>query len=115
MHRALLLTLALAACSTEANHLGNPLLLPVYGVTSAIGNAVYDSRRGTVELLVKTNHPALLDEITAGGGPTLTRAYDAAGVPDRDRAARTIQLQRDLGLYQSNPGALVIALMVYGG
>jgi hypothetical protein len=39
---------------------------------------------------------------------------DAARIPERDRPARVIQLQSDMGLYAVNPGALVVALMVYG-
>lgn len=72
------------------------------------------SPNGAVEVLVKSNHPALIAEIDAGGGPLLTRAFDAAGVPEQDRPARTLQLQGNLGLYDANPGALVTALSVYG-
>ncbi|MDX8348631.1 hypothetical protein SLH49_11615 [Cognatiyoonia sp. IB215446] len=105
----------LAACSQEANHLGNPLLLPVSGVSTAIGNAAYNERRGRVEVIVKSNFDAIIADINAGGGPVLTEAMDAAGIPAADRPARIIQLQSDLGLYAVNPGALVVALMVYGG
>ncbi len=104
----------LAACSSEANHLGNPLLLPFSGLATLAENAVYSERRGAVEVLVKTNHPALIDEINAGGGPILTQAMNTARIPANDRPARIIQLQSDLGLYQANPGALVTALMVFG-
>lgn len=105
----------LAACSQEANHLGNPLMLPISGVSTVIGNAAYEKRRGQVELIVKSNYEAIKTEIRAGGGPVLTKAMDAAGVPERDRPTRVIQLQSDMGLYQTTPGALVTALMVYGG
>ena len=115
MRPALLVLPLLAACSGEANHLGNPLLLPVSGVTNALGNAAYQQRRGAVELFVKTNHPALVAEIIAGGGPVLDEAMTRARIPPTDRPARRLQLQGDAGLYQSNPGALVTALMVYGG
>jgi len=40
---------------------------------------------------------------------------DAARIPQEDRETRIFQMQSDLGLYQANPGALVTALMVYGG
>jgi hypothetical protein len=40
---------------------------------------------------------------------------DLAAIPARDRPARTIQLRADSGLYENAPGALVTALMVYGG
>ena len=105
----------LIACSDQANHLGNPLLLPVSGISTALDNAVYSERRGRVELLVKTNHRAILDDIHAGGGPTLAQAMDAARIPAADRPTRILQLQGDVGLYQTTPGALVTALMVYGG
>lgn len=104
----------LAACSGEANHLGNPLMLPLTGLATAASNAVYSQRRGAVEILVKTNHPALIAEINTGSGPVLTQAMDTARIPVEDRPTRIIQLQSDLGLYQANPGALITALMVYG-
>lgn len=107
--------LALAGCSSEANHLGNPLLWPFNALGSAVDNSVYNARRGEVELLVKTNHTALLAEIAAGGGPLLTEAMELAGIPSSDRAARLVQLQADLPLYSQSPEALIVALMVYGG
>ena len=106
---------SLAACSSEANHLGNPLLLPISGLATAASNAIYSQRRGKVEVLVKSNHPALIAQINAGAGPILTQAMETAEIPVLDRPARIIQLQSDLGLYTANPGALVTALMVYGG
>lgn len=71
-------------------------------------------RRGAVEVEVKSSWPVLVQEIEAGGGPMLSRAMDAAGVPVQDRSARIIQLKGDLGLYEANPAALVTALMLYG-
>ena len=115
MRIRLIFLVVLAGCSNEANHLGNPFFLPISGLTTAASNAVYSERRGTVEVLVKSNHPALIDQINAGNGPILTQAMDAARIPQEDRETRIFQMQSDLGLYQANPGALVTALMVYGG
>ena len=115
MRIPLIFLVVLAGCSNEANHLGNPFFLPISGLTTAASNAVYSERRGTVEVLVKSNHPALIDQINAGSGPILTQAMDAARIPQEDRETRIFQMQSDLGLYQANPGALVTALMVYGG
>ncbi len=108
---ALILT---SACSQEANHLGNPLLLPATGLSSVVGNAAYNKQRGEVELIVKSNYEEIKTDVRAGGGPVLTKAMNAARIPDQDRPARIIQLQSDMGLYQATPGALVTALMVYG-
>lgn len=108
------LTLA-ASCSGEANHLGNPLLWPLQAVTTGVENAIYDERRGAVEVQVKSNYPAILDEIAQGGGPALTEAMDLALIPIEDRPARIRQMQADLPLYADSPEALVVALMVYGG
>ena len=110
-----LAALALSGCTGEANHLGNPLLWPFNAVGSAFGNSAYDNRRGAVELHVKTNHPTLLAEISAGGGPVLTEAMDLAAIPPEDRPTRIAQLQADLPLYRESPEALIVALMVYGG
>lgn len=115
MRIPLIFLVVLAGCSNEANHLGNPFFLPISGLTTAATNAVYSERRGTVEVLVKSNHPALIDQINAGNGPILTQAMNAARIPQEDRETRIFQMQSDLGLYQANPGALVTALMVYGG
>jgi hypothetical protein len=115
MRIPLIFLVVLAGCSNEANHLGNPFFLPISGLTTAASNAVYSERRGTVKVLVKSNHPALIDQINAGNGPILTQAMDAARIPQEDRETRIFQMQSDLGLYQANPGALVTALMVYGG
>ena len=110
-----LVLLPLAACADGGSgDAGNPLLAPLYGISSAVGNAVYDERRGAVELFVKTHHSVLVREIANGGGPLLDAAFETAGVPQADRPARRIQLQRDAGLYSANPGALVMALLVYG-
>ncbi|MCF2903890.1 hypothetical protein L0666_02735 [Octadecabacter sp. CECT 8868] len=102
----------LSACSTEANHIGNPLLLPIHAVGNAVSNATYGQRRGQVEVFVKTNHPALITDIRAGGGVTLTEAFDIANVPPAARAPHTLQMQSDLALYTNNLGALVVAIMV---
>ena len=104
-----------AACSQEANHLGNPLTLPVSGITTVIGNAAYEKRRAAVEVIVKSNYEAIKDDIGAGGGPPLTKAMDAAQIPERDRPTRIMQLRADIGLHSTSPRALVTALMVYGG
>ena len=105
----------LAACSGDANHLGNPLLLPISGLATGVENAAYNQRRGQVEVLVKTNYPQILTEIDAGGGPILWQAMQIARVPLEDRPARITQLQGDKTIYAQSPGALVTALMVYGG
>ncbi len=113
MRWPLIVVLFVAACSNEANHIGNPLLLPLSGIANAAQNAAYSQRRSQVEVYVKTNYTTVIADIRAGGGQTLTGAMDIAGVPNADRPARVIQLQSDIGLYETAPGALVTALMVY--
>ncbi len=93
------------------------LLVAACGQSLNVGSLVdpaQAARRGAIEVAVKPAYPGILDEISAGGGPALDRAFDAAEVPDGDRAARTTQLSGDLGLYGANPGALVAALALYG-
>lgn len=111
-----MITLVLAAaCSNDPNHIGNPLTLTLGGTSTVFGNAAYTKRRGQVEVIVKSNFNEIRNDIRMGGGPILTKAMDAAGVPEGDRPTRIIQLQSDAALYNSTPGALVTALMVYGG
>ena len=109
---AFLLLAVTPACTSGANHLGNPLLLPFSGLGTAIGNASYNQTRGKVEVFVKTNHPALIADLRAGGGATLTQVFDIANVAQSIRAAHTLQLQSDLALYSNNLDALIVASMV---
>ena len=108
MRRILITLIPLAACA-EAQI---PLIQPFDLAGQA---AAHTARRGEVEVFVKTNHTAILTDINAGGGPTLTQAMDIAGVPLQDRPARLIQLRADQSLYQTAPGTLVTALMLYAG
>ncbi len=99
-----------------------PLLLVLLLVPGCAGpfglgglaDPVAAQRRGAVEVAVKGGFPAILEEIEAGTGPNLLRAFDAAGVPPADRPARVVQLRGDLGLFEANPGALVTAILIYG-
>ncbi|MCF2870773.1 hypothetical protein L0664_06810 [Octadecabacter sp. G9-8] len=102
----------MGGCTSDANHLGDPLLLPLNALGSSLGNAAYAQTRGKVEVFVKTNHPALIADIQRGGGPTLTQAFDIANVPKPIRAQHTLQLQSDLALYANNLDALIVAIMV---
>lgn len=103
----LLLLAALPGC-TEAAFPGlRSTVLPM--------TAQDNTRRGAVEIAVKAEFPALIADISRGGGPALERAFDAAAVPPADRPARRLQLSGDLGLYESNPGALVTSLLLWGG
>lgn len=88
---------------------------PAGALSSPAATAAYQQRRGAVELIVKAEQAAVLTDIANGGGPALTAAMDAARIPPADRPARLIQLEGDRGLYEVNPGALVTALMLYGG
>ncbi|WP_245820469.1 DUF3015 domain-containing protein [Flavimaricola marinus] len=83
-------------------------------MTTGIENGLYSSRRGAVEIAVKSNFDEIIQEIAAGGGDKLSLAMDEARIPAQDRPARILQLQGDQPIYDANPGALVTALMVYG-
>ncbi|SIS65391.1 hypothetical protein SAMN05421759_10292 [Roseivivax lentus] len=73
---------ALSACSSEPNHLGNPMLLPVSAVTTGIGNAAYNARRAAVKSAVTEAGPALLTDLEIQA-----RLWQTAPVPPEDRAA----------------------------
>lgn len=89
-------------------------LLGGCGGLAPLGDPAAAARQGAIELAVKSGHGAILSDIESGGGPALSRAFDAAAVPEGDRAARTLQLGGDLGLYAANPGALALALSLWG-
>jgi hypothetical protein len=115
---ALLSLLALTACTNPQNGgppTGGTFAWPVGLFSGVRGTEADRQRRGAVELAVKSGFPAILSEIQLGTGPRLDAAFDAAGVPLSDRPTRLIQMQSDLPLYTDNPGALVLALLVYGG
>lgn len=104
----------LSACAgSTPSHLPNPVLLPVYGIGSAIENAGYNARRKKVSDHVSAHHATLVREINAGGGPDLSRAMDLARVPASDRAELRVRLRQDLALYQTVE-PLVVAFMVHG-
>lgn len=109
MRSSLLSVLILAGCTAG----GNPFNLPASALTDPAENAIYTQRRGAVEVIVKSDFDGIIADIQAGGGPTLTRAFDAAGIPPAERATRAFQLNNDLALYAGSPGALVTAIMVY--
>ncbi|MEM1078309.1 MAG: hypothetical protein AAGI09_07250 [Pseudomonadota bacterium] len=112
--RVLLCLVALGACGTEANHLGNPLLWPVTLPVSAVEEAVYSARRAEVSGFVAEAYPTLLDEIRAAGGPTLSEAFDVAKVPAAARTEVTARFIQDVALFERDQEALVVALMVSG-
>ncbi len=109
-----LMTLLLATACAEASTLfGRPLSVPVTSAGPAVGTDAHNKRHGQVEVIVKSSFEAIKDDIRDGGGPALTKAMNAAGIPARDRPTRVIQLQSDADLYNAAPGALVTALMLY--
>lgn len=113
--RAVFLCLCLTGCGSQANHLGHPLSWPVALPVSAFDNAIYGARRARVSNLVAAEHRALVSQIRADGGATLSHAYDLARIPKETRPAVTAQLRDDVRLYDRDPEALVVALMVLGG
>jgi hypothetical protein len=112
MLKNLSLLILLAGCTADGNL--NPIGV-FSGLPTDSEQAATQQRRGAVEIIVKSNFAAVLGDIDAGGGPVLTRAMDAARIPAQDRPTRIIQLQSNMALYEVNPGALVSALMLYGG
>ena len=87
------------------------------GPMARLSNLVSTQNAGTraaVEVVVKSDFNTIIDEIGAGGGPVLTRAYDAARVPPGDRPARTLALNGSLGLYAGSPDTLIAALVAAG-
>ncbi|MBU2982407.1 hypothetical protein KO498_11365 [Lentibacter algarum] len=104
--------LMLASC--DAGHLGNPLLLPVSGLTTGIENASYNTRRKKVSDYVLMHHAALMQEALASGGPHLTEAYALARVAPARHAVLTKRIATDQALYRQDAEALTVALMVHG-
>jgi len=115
MSRALVLLVVLAACSNEASHVPNPVLLPGHAISAGLHNVAYNARRRPVSALVTQNHAELVTEISAGGGPVLDQAMALARVPVSRRPELQARLREDLDLYRRDPEALTVAIMVQGG
>ena len=113
--RHLLLCLVLLGCSnTDANHVGNPLLLPIGAVTTGIENATYNTRRNRVKAYVVANHDQLKQDAIAGQGPALTEVMKLAKVPTAKQSALLAELRRGIVQYFSNDAEpVVVAIMVH--
>lgn len=108
--------LTLICCALLAGCATTPTPLPWQAPATAFAAGFLPAttkRRAQVELVVKSNYDELRRDIRAGGGPVLTKAMDAAGVPERDRPTRVMQLQSDIGT-GAGPGVLINALLLYG-
>lgn len=79
--RHLLLPLLLLTACTAPNHLGNPLTLPVTGLSTAIENTSYNSRRTQVATFLAANQAAIQTESRTQPGPALTALYQTAQIP----------------------------------
>lgn len=113
---AVICCLALPACAPQgASHLGNPLLLPVHAVSAGMSNAAYAARRRPVERYVAEHHQTLLAELTAPATPHLTEAMRLARVTPTTQPLLIKRLREDRHIYENDPEALVVALMVHGG
>lgn len=107
--------LALAACSSEANHVGNPLTLPVRGVAAGIENANYDARRNHLKTYLVSNRAVIISQIRSNGGSHLAEAMERARVPAAKRSTLVRELNRDPNLYFGNDiEPMVVAFMVHG-
>lgn len=102
------------ACTGGANHLGNPILWPIGAVSTGVENATYGAKRRKVSAHVHANFATLIGEIMAGSGSKLAQGMDLARVPNGERAALRALLKSDIAIYQGDPEALVVALMVHG-
>ncbi|NDV01067.1 hypothetical protein [Pseudoroseicyclus tamaricis] len=109
----LLLLPALAACAGTAPR-DNPVTWPFYAARAAAEDPGYAARRAEVERLVKSDPPAFWAEVDAGGGPTLSAAYAAAGVPPARQPYVLAALSADDQIYGSNYPLLIAAFMANG-
>ena len=71
--------LSVTACS-EANHLGNPLTLPLRGLVVAAENGVYNARRAQVSAHLQA-HMSAFQAGVAPGDPVAASLWNIAGTP----------------------------------
>ncbi|MBS8226167.1 hypothetical protein [Vannielia litorea] len=103
------LAVGLAACA-EANHLGNPLLLPVHGVATGLENVAYGKRRAAVKAWISEHEVAMRAERFEG-------PVTAALLAELPQGARA-QVQADLkeaAHYGDFAERATVAFMVHQG
>lgn len=115
---SILIATGFAGCAGEASHIPPLWQLPGAAVSSAFENASYDAKRGRVEQIVSLHRDAIAAEIDAGGGPRLTEAMVAAGVPDAVRPVLLNDLRSNRDIYRDGRALKIepvtVALMVHG-
>lgn len=97
--RLIILTLLLAACSRQTSHIGNPVTLPVSGITTAISNAGYQARRNRVSAYLAANRVSIRSEARAKPGPAFAELARIARIP----AAKVADVQREIAELQPVP------------
>jgi hypothetical protein len=76
--------------------------------------ATRNPREGEVQVFVSQNHPALVADVEAGGGPTLDTAMAISGVNDATREILLLRLQSELALYRRSPLAMATVIAAHG-
>lgn len=71
-------------------------------------------RAGAVEAFVARNHPALVADVEAGGGPVLDQAMAVSGVNAATRDILILRLQSELPLYRRSPLAMAALISAHG-
>lgn len=111
---ALLPFMCLPACSSGANHVGNPLTLPGRAIIHGIGEAAYKARRAKVSDYVQQNLTQIHTDIRTRGGPALNDVMNIAGVEDARQAALTAELHSDPDLYlKADYEPIIVTIMVH--
>jgi len=76
--------------------------------------ATRNPRQGEVQAFVAQNHPALVADVEAGGGPTLDAAMAVSGVNAATRDILLLRLQSELPLYRRSPLAMAALIAAHG-
>ncbi|MCU0908898.1 MAG: hypothetical protein MUF73_16015 [Rhodobacteraceae bacterium] len=76
--------------------------------------ATRNPREGEVQAFVAQNHPALIADVEAGGGPTLDQAMAISGVNAATRDILMLRLQSELPLYRRSPLATAAVIAAHG-
>jgi hypothetical protein len=69
---------------------------------------------GEVQVFVAQNHPALVADVEAGGGPVLDGAMAVARVNPATREILLLRLQSELPLYRRSPLAMASVITAHG-
>ncbi|KEO60612.1 hypothetical protein [Thioclava indica] len=100
-------SLVLAGC-TEANHIGNPLTLPIRAIASGAENAAYSHKRGVVKTWITRNEAGMRAE--RFDGPVTQSLLETLPAAARNQARQDL---KEAAPHADFPERATVIIMVH--